>query len=118
MRRARGPVTARSLVARMELSERTIYRYIAALQSLREAIRGEAELRLSYHALGGERTERDVKPLLLTYYVEVAMLRGWCALRRDFRAFRLDRITTAQPTGVHFKGEGAALRAALEAAEA
>ncbi|SLN27666.1 HTH domain protein [Roseovarius litorisediminis] len=42
LRRARGPMTADQIAARMELSSRTIYRYIASLQSLRIPIDGAA----------------------------------------------------------------------------
>ncbi|QIE46784.1 YafY family transcriptional regulator [Pseudohalocynthiibacter aestuariivivens] len=200
LRQARGPVTARQIAQSIEVSDRTVYRYIAHLQSLRvpidgaagvgyilrpgydlpplnfdaaeqealivgmsllartgdaelqraarrvlakvetgqtvpgglgvsdwgiafdapqigsqlrSAIRDEAVLRLTYLSLAGDTTLREVKPLVLTYYVEVAVLSGWCALRSDFRAFRLDRIEALEHTGEHFTGEGATLRAMM-----
>ena len=42
LRRARGPMTAAEIAARIEVSTRTVYRYVASLQSLRVPIEGEA----------------------------------------------------------------------------
>lgn len=42
LRAARGPVTAEALAARLEVSARTIYRDLAALQAMRVPVQGEA----------------------------------------------------------------------------
>jgi len=82
---------------------------------LRGAIREEEILDIEYRALSGDVTHRRIKPLVLTYYVEVAVLSAWCTLRKDFRAFRVDLIWSTTQTGETFCGEGAALRASMAA---
>lgn len=77
---------------------------------LRAAIREERELEITYRSLEEEHTTRCIWPLILTYYVEVAVVSCWCHLRQDFRAFRVDRIEDMRPTGAGFPGEGEALR--------
>ena len=39
------------------------------------------------------------------------MLIGWCELRKDFRSFRVDRVTRATFLDERFPGRPAALRA-------
>ena len=80
------------------------------LGMIREAIREEERLRITYADASGETTERTIKPLSLVYYVEAIVLGGWCELRHDLRSFRADRISACEPTGAHFRGEGEALR--------
>jgi len=81
---------------------------------LRTAIRNEEVLEITYLSLSGDRSTRRVKPLVLTYYVEVAVLSAWCDLRQGFRAFRVDRIEAQHRCGETFVGQGAALRAEME----
>ena len=66
-----------------------------ALAPVAEAIRHWRRLRLDYQALDGAVTARTVWPLILHY--RDACLIGWCELRKDFRAFRLDHIQKATP---------------------
>ena len=66
-----------------------------ALAPVVQAIRNWRRLHLDYQALDGAVTERTVWPLILHY--RDACLIGWCELRKDFRAFRLDRIQKASP---------------------
>lgn len=40
----------------------------------------------------GERSSRSVRPLALTFWSGVWTLASWCELRKDFRAFRIDRM--------------------------
>jgi predicted DNA-binding transcriptional regulator YafY len=40
----------------------------------------------------GERSRRSVLPLALSFWTGVWTLASWCELRRDFRAFRMDRM--------------------------
>lgn len=87
-------------------------------RELRRVIAGEQEVKISYRALDDTVTERRIWPLVLTYYVEVAVVSGWCVLRQDFRAFRIDRISEMSPTGEVFTGQGQELRARMEAQSA
>jgi predicted DNA-binding transcriptional regulator YafY len=81
---------------------------------LRDGIRNEAKLALSYQS-AGKTTERTVLPLEMFYYVDALVLCAWCELREDFRHFRLDRITACSLAGGHFRGQGRHLRAKLRA---
>ncbi len=80
------------------------------LRALRQAIRNEERLRISYQDAGGNPTKRTVKPLALVYYVDSQILVAWCELRADFRHFRLDKIAACKPTGKRFTGQGEVLR--------
>lgn len=60
---------------------------------LLEAIYQRHVVRLHYHAQHtNELTQRDVEPLELVMLNHVWLVRGYCRLRQDVRAFRLDRI--------------------------
>ncbi len=60
--------------------------------TLRRAVREQRKLDIAYRDLAETRTERTVWPLSLTFFPPVWLSLGWCELRDDFRAFRLDRI--------------------------
>eukprot|EP00752_Nemacystus_decipiens_P000434 g434.t1 len=83
---------------------------------LRDAIHREQALFIRYTRLDGRESARKILPLSMTYYIEVAVLGAWCALREDFRHFRIDRIQACASLPESFAGEGARLRRALEAA--
>ena len=59
---------------------------------IREAIRSDQSLEVTYCDALGTTTERAIKPLALIYYVDSLVIAAWCALRKDFRHFRVDRI--------------------------
>ena len=63
-----------------------------AFGPVRNAIARRNKLRLRYHSLKDETTERVVRPLALTCFGPVWLLTAWCELRNDFRHFRADRI--------------------------
>ena len=63
---------------------------------IRAALKTEESLRLRYRDGQGATTERTVWPILL---LGDEMLAAWCETRRDFRHFRLDRMTEAAATG-------------------
>lgn len=86
-----------------------------SLSRLRCAIRDEDGIDLTYEDEAGEVTRRVVLPLALIYMTEAVVLAAWCALREDFRHFRIDRIVSSRPSGTDFKGRGAALRSDWEA---
>lgn len=80
-----------------------------AARTLRRFIREATELRIGYRDSNDHRTTRDVKPIALIYYIDAVVLAAWCALRRDFRHFRIDRIEHCTPTGRHFRDESETL---------
>ena len=79
------------------------------LGDVREAIRNEQCVQMSYIDLGGTATERTVWPIALGFFDHVRLLIGWCELRQAFRHFRADRISTWTPTGRRYPKRRAAL---------
>lgn len=75
------------------------------LTTVRRAIREAEVLHLLYGDGGGSQTERRVRPLAIWAFTDGWLFVGWCELRQDFRAFRLDRIVTIKATGEHFMEE-------------
>lgn len=69
----------------------------AALPVIRAALRAEVKLRLVYRDATGAASDRVVWPVVLGFFAEAEVLAAWCELRRDFRHFRLDRISLATP---------------------
>ncbi|PHR96922.1 MAG: transcriptional regulator [Blastopirellula sp.] len=80
------------------------------MSKLRQAIREEAQLEITYSDANGEVTKRKVKPLAVIYYIEVELLAAWCDLRADFRHFRVDRIVGLTDTNKEFSDEMPQLR--------
>jgi predicted DNA-binding transcriptional regulator YafY len=56
-------------------------------------------LRISYRDKEGAASEREVEPLMFLAGQHGWYLFGWCRLRGDVRAFRVDRIVIAEETG-------------------
>ena len=77
---------------------------------IRRAIRDEEKLDLAYRDEQGHITQRIIRPLALIYYLDAAVIVGWCELREAIRNFRLDRTQGCRATGAHFRNEGDALR--------
>ena len=66
------------------------------LSTLREAIREERVVKLSYADETGRTTERAIWPITVAYYDQKQIVAAWCTLREGFRNFRTDRIADAQ----------------------
>lgn len=66
---------------------------VAPLGSLRSAIDGHRKVRFDYVRADGAASNRVVRPLGLFFWGGGWSLGGWCELRRDFRNFRLDRMS-------------------------
>ena len=77
---------------------------------MREAVRDERKLRITYRDADDRETERTVRPVGVVYHLDCALLAGWCELRQSFRHFRVDRIWTCSALNSYFSGEGNALR--------
>jgi predicted DNA-binding transcriptional regulator YafY len=67
------------------------------LAAIREAIRREEKLQISYSDKKGRSTERMVWPIAVGFFDTAEMLAAWCEMRHDFRHFRLDHITAVTP---------------------
>jgi predicted DNA-binding transcriptional regulator YafY len=81
------------------------------LALLRDAIREQRKLRLTYRDGTGPDGERVVRPLAMIYHLECVLLAGWCELRKGFRHFRSDRIYGCEALEERLSEQGAALRA-------
>ena len=81
------------------------------LALLRDAVREERKLRITYRDGEGKESERVVRPLALVYHVECVLLAGWCELRKGFRHFRSDRIYACEALEEGFSEQSATLRA-------
>jgi predicted DNA-binding transcriptional regulator YafY len=67
------------------------------LSVVRESMRTEKALHISYADESGKLTERPIWPVTLAYYEEKQIIGAWCTMRQDFRNFRVDRVQTATP---------------------
>ena len=59
---------------------------------LRQAIREERKIKISYCDQEGDATSRTLWPFGLAYFNKARIVMAWCELRRDFRHFRTDRM--------------------------
>lgn len=67
--------------------------------TVQESLVRRRVLRVSYRDKEGACTEREVEPLMFLAGERGWYLFGWCRLRGDVRAFRVDRIVAAEDTG-------------------
>ena len=72
---------------------------------LRRWVRQERKVRIDYQDLKGARTERVLRPMSMAFFPPVWLLLGWCEARRDFRAFRIDRIARIEYLPEHYPQE-------------
>lgn len=72
---------------------------------IRQAIRQKQKIEITYMALDGQNSRRQIRPLSLALFAPHWLLLGWCENKHDFRSFRLDRITNMSPTTSFFKEE-------------
>ena len=70
----------------------------AELPTLRQAIRAERKLRITYAGADDKATRRTIWPFALGFFERVRVVVAWCEMRRDFRHFRTDRICKLQLT--------------------
>ena len=66
------------------------------VQPVREAIRYQQRLQLSYCDEQGRATERMVWPFALAFFEGKRLLAAWCEMRSAYRHFRIDRILAVQ----------------------
>ena len=64
----------------------------AELPKIRQAIRSERKLGLSYRDKDGAASRRTVWPFAVGFFEKVRVVVAWCELRQDYRHFRTDRI--------------------------
>lgn len=69
------------------------------LPVLRRAIRLQEVVEITYADEGARPSRRTVRPLVLEFWGRVWTLAAWCEQRRDFRSFRVDRMSAVAATG-------------------
>lgn len=70
---------------------------------IRRAAREERKIKIAYRDEQGRETERIICPLAIVYLDTADLVVAWCELRSDFRTFRLDRLLSAEVTGLSFR---------------
>ncbi|MGV3624777.1 MAG: helix-turn-helix transcriptional regulator [Archangium sp.] len=66
------------------------------MTTVRQWIRGGRKMRVRYEDEAGKRTRRIIWPVMIGYAERARLLAAWCELRKDFRAFRTERISDAE----------------------
>jgi predicted DNA-binding transcriptional regulator YafY len=79
------------------------------LRTIREAMRLEHKLSVTYVDESGTTTERVLWPVALAFFEGKRLLVAWCELRKGFRHFRPDRIAALNTTGQPYPTRRAAL---------
>lgn len=75
------------------------------LPILRKSLEAKQIVAISYCNEADAASKRCVRPLGLEYWGKFWTLTAWCELRKDFRVFRLDRISKCEVLERHFKSE-------------
>jgi len=60
--------------------------------SLRDAIRRQRKVTISYEDTRGSLSDRTIWPIIIVYFDDVRVLAAWCEHRSAFRHFRIDRL--------------------------
>jgi predicted DNA-binding transcriptional regulator YafY len=81
------------------------------VSQVRAAIRDRRKIRIAYLDEKGHRTRRTIWPLAMAYYVDVSLIGAWCELRKDFRNFRVERITSSRVLAARFQDHNSKLLA-------
>ncbi len=77
--------------------------------AIEQAIADHEVLRIGYYSHArNEQTEREIEPHRLFSADGASYADAYCRSSEDTRLFRLDRITTLEPTGEHFTAPGVA----------
>jgi len=100
-----GQLQNRSHLQNLSVYTNEVKAPLEHLATLRQAIRQKHILDISYQALSGQKTQRQIRPLNVEYWGHVWTCTAWCEKRSDFRAFRIDRILAAEQTGRAFQAE-------------
>ena len=81
----------------------------SGLRIIREAVRREQKLAITYVDEKGATTERLVWPIALAFFEGKRLLAAWCELRNGFRHFRPDRIASLTATSDRYPTRRAVL---------
>lgn len=79
------------------------------LKALREAIRREEKLHITYRDQAGAMSERKVWPIGMAFYDSKRLFTAWCELRTAFRHFHAEKIGELSLTGERYPTRRAVL---------
>jgi predicted DNA-binding transcriptional regulator YafY len=79
------------------------------LALVREAIRRERKVTLSYEDAQARPSRRTVWPFALAYFDRLHVLAAWCELRQGYRHFRIERIAALDVEAGRYPRRRAAL---------
>ncbi|MFN7724651.1 MAG: helix-turn-helix transcriptional regulator [Rubrivivax sp.] len=83
--------------------------------AIRQAIRMEHKVEISYRDAGARDSRRTVWPFALGYFDRARVVVAWCELRGSIRHFRTDRIVGLAVTGTRYPQRRTALLKAWRA---
>ncbi|OJH35685.1 helix-turn-helix transcriptional regulator [Cystobacter ferrugineus] len=72
------------------------------LGAVRQAIRAERKLVITYRDLKEAESTRTIWPFALGFFDRVRVIIAWCELRQGFRHFRADRISVLTPSPTRY----------------
>jgi predicted DNA-binding transcriptional regulator YafY len=87
------------------------------LPALRQAIRSECKITLSYLDLQDTPSRRTLWPFALGFFAQARVLAAWCELRQGFRHFRVDRISALSVSSTRYPARRQALMQQWRASE-
>lgn len=74
----------------------------AELASIRQAIRAERKLDITYRDVQDAETKRLIWPFAVGFFDRTRVVVAWCELRQGFRHFRTDRIAALAPADIRY----------------
>jgi predicted DNA-binding transcriptional regulator YafY len=87
------------------------------LPLIRDAIRKQRKITISYAVVNGACSDRTIWPIALAFFDKARMVVSWCELRNDFRHFRADRIISLTVLATGYPQRRAALMKQWQARE-
>lgn len=89
----------RNILLQMPASIKPDFDHLSVLQ---KAISEKHVVELNYKNLNEEVSSRQIEPIGLIFYAFGWHVIAWCHLRKDYRDFRVSRITSLKDTGSPF----------------
>ncbi|MES2037674.1 MAG: YafY family protein [Pseudomonadota bacterium] len=74
------------------------------LARVRQAIREQRKMRITYKDQNGATSERTIWPIMLGFFESQRFIAAWCELRDDFGRFRADHIVKVDFLDEHYPG--------------
>lgn len=88
------PAGLKEQLLRTRLFAPALHESPGTMDDVRVAIHERRKIECGYKREDGESSLRVLQPLALYFWGRVWTVAAWCELRRDFRSFRLDRMSS------------------------